>query len=130
MDDIPKSSNAMDLFPVFHGCNSGFDLSFGQFLLKYLADASSLLDKVALVDSEVLEDSTINRMREAVGTELLNEGFEGNGNPNEYGLKLEEIIDNLSHYWESQRKQFKRRGTWFWLLFLMQYDKNYHYKRD
>ena len=29
---------------------------------------SSLLDKVALVDSEVLEDSTINRMREAVGT--------------------------------------------------------------
>ena len=72
---------------------------------------SSLLDKVALVDSEVLEDSTINRMREAVGTELLNEGFESNGNPNEYGLKLEEIIDNLSHYWESQRKQFKRRGT-------------------
>ena len=66
-----------------------------------------LLDKATLVDNQVLVDSVINEMREAVGTELLNEVFEKDGSPNEYGLHLEEVIDILSHYWESQRKQLK-----------------------
>jgi hypothetical protein len=64
-----------------------------------------LLDKASLVETGMIADSVINEMREAVGNELLNSGFNIDGSPNEYGLKLEDLISTLSHYWKSQRNR-------------------------
>jgi len=36
-----------------------------------------------------------NELRQIVGDELIEEGFNGDYQPNEYGLKLEKLIDEL-----------------------------------
>ena len=55
-----------------------------------------LIEKVVLLDSGLIDAGTVKEMREAVGTELQLKGFKINWEPNEYGLKLENLIDRLA----------------------------------
>ena len=40
----------------------------------------------------------IDYLRELICSELIEEGFEEDDNPNQYGLFLENLIDDLGHY--------------------------------
>ncbi len=55
-----------------------------------------LIEEMDLLDSGLIDAGTVKEMREAVGTELQLKGFKINWEPNEYGLKLENLIDRLA----------------------------------
>jgi hypothetical protein len=54
-----------------------------------------LLDNINKLYSGLLDNERISWMREAVGAELQEKGFGLDWEPNEYGLKLENLIDKL-----------------------------------
>jgi hypothetical protein len=61
----------------------------------------SLLGEVELLDSGLLSNETIDDMRDAIGSELMDKGFREDDEPNEYGNKLENLIDTLANlYWK------------------------------
>ena len=70
-------------------------------LRKYKPD---LLEKVDQLNSGLINAVIINEMRNAVGDELIAEGFKPNLEPNEYGLRLEDLIDRLAdlYLWPDQ----------------------------
>jgi hypothetical protein len=55
-----------------------------------------LIEKAGLLDSEFVDAGTIREMREAVSSELKLKGFKINWEPNEFGLKLLNLIDRLA----------------------------------
>jgi hypothetical protein len=75
-------------------------------LTKYKPD---LLSKIQQLEVGELSDNLINKMPTAVGTEFLNVGFNADGSPTELGLRLEELISTLSHYWKSRVSNLKAK---------------------
>jgi hypothetical protein len=59
--------------------------------------APDLIVKFNQLDSGLLCSDDINEMREAVGSELANKGFKPDWEPNEYGLRLEDLISQLAN---------------------------------
>ena len=59
--------------------------------------APELLQQINRLFLKQLDHETVNKMRNAVGGELADKGFEKNSEPNEYGLKLEDLIDRLAN---------------------------------
>ena len=55
-----------------------------------------LVEKLGQLDSGLLDPDTINEMRDAVGSELVNEGLNTHDEPNKYGLHLENLINRLA----------------------------------
>ena len=55
-----------------------------------------LLEKVDLLDSGFVDNETVREMRDAMGTEMQLRGFKINRELNEYGSKLESLIDRLA----------------------------------
>jgi hypothetical protein len=55
-----------------------------------------LISKLDLLGSKSLDKDSINKMKDAVGSELQEKGFNSDWEPNEYGLQLEYLIDKLS----------------------------------
>ena len=66
-----------------------------------------LIEKIEQLDSGLIDSETINKMREAVGDELAGHGFRPDWEPNEYGLKLEDLIDRLAdlYLWPDRKKK-------------------------
>jgi len=58
--------------------------------------APKLLEKVDLLDKGLIDVDTVNDMRGAVGSELAGWGFDKDGDINEYGMRLEDLIDRLA----------------------------------
>ena len=56
-----------------------------------------LVKKLDQLDSGLLDSETINEMRDAVGIELMDKGFEPDNEPNKYGWQLEDLIDRLAN---------------------------------
>lgn len=54
-------------------------------------------DLLKLIDSEelIINEELGNKLREAVLDELIKEGFNEKNEPNDYGMRLEELIDQL-----------------------------------
>lgn len=54
-------------------------------------------DLLKLIDSEelIINEELGNKLREAVLDELVREGFNEKDEPNGYGMRLEELIDQL-----------------------------------
>jgi hypothetical protein len=77
--------------------NSTLSLEEKDLLRKCLSEYKpDLIEKVDLLDSGLVDVETIKEMREAIGTELQLKGFKINWEPNQYGLKLEYLIDKLA----------------------------------
>jgi hypothetical protein len=68
--------------------------------------APELLDRVELLDSELIDIDTVNKMRNSIGDELAGKGFNKDWSPTEYGLKLEDLIDRLAnlYIWTREKK--------------------------
>lgn len=66
-----------------------------------------LVEKLDLLDSGPVDARIIDEMRSAVGSELVNKGFDRNLEPNEYGWKLENLIDALAdiYLWPDKNKR-------------------------
>jgi hypothetical protein len=66
-----------------------------------------LIEKAIILDSEIPNPDVANKMRGAVTDELAVEGFDSNWNLNEYGAKLEGLIDRLGslYLWPNRKKK-------------------------
>ena len=77
--------------------NGTLSIEEKNLLLHCLAEYKpELIEKAGLLESEFVDAETVKEMRDAVGTELQLKGFKINWQPNEYGLKLENLIDRLA----------------------------------
>ena len=77
--------------------NGTLSIEEKNLLLYCLAEYKpELIEKVDLLDSGFVDAGTVREMRDALGTELQLKGFKINWEPNEYGLKLENLIDRLA----------------------------------
>jgi hypothetical protein len=56
----------------------------------------NLTEQINQLDTRLVSKETINEMRNALGSELAGKGFNPDWEPNEYGLKLEALIDKLA----------------------------------
>jgi hypothetical protein len=68
----------------------------------------SLVLKVDLLDSGTLDYDTISDMREAVGDELASDGIDIDSQINDYGFKLENLIDRIAdlYLWPMEKKKY------------------------
>ena len=65
-----------------------------------------LINAFERLDSGLVTNEEINKMRnDAVGSELAGKGFKPDSEPNEYGLRLENLIDRLAdlYLWHNQK---------------------------
>ncbi len=69
--------------------------------------APELIEQMAFLDQRLFDLETIRRMRQAVGSELADKGFEPNDEPNDYGLELEALIGKIGdlYVWPDMRKR-------------------------
>lgn len=58
--------------------------------------APSLVSEFDLLDRGLVDAEKVNKMREAIGDELVAEGLNADDEPNEVGLKLEDLIGRLA----------------------------------
>ncbi len=56
---------------------------------------SSLIPIIEDMNKDDYTESFYNELREIVGNELINNGLNENDEPNEYGYKLEKLIDEI-----------------------------------
>jgi len=56
----------------------------------------NLIAEVEHLEIGLVDIEKVNRMREAIGDELAAKGLNANDEPNNYGLKLEGLIDRLA----------------------------------
>jgi hypothetical protein len=79
-----------------------------ELLLKCIkAHRPTLIDAFERLDSGLVTKEEINEMRNyAVGSELADKGFKPDSEPNEYGLKLDDLIDRLAdlYLWPDLRR--------------------------
>jgi len=65
-----------------------------ELVKKILEDHNpALIPIVDSNDNHTIE--TYNKLRDIVGDELISKGFEPDDEPNEYGLELENLIDEI-----------------------------------
>jgi hypothetical protein len=69
-------------------------------LLFYCVQAHrpKLLQKISQLEKGLLSNDTVNEIRGAVTDELTDRGFKSDWEPNEYGIKLENLIDKLGNF--------------------------------
>ena len=76
-------------------------------LTKLEPELAQQLDKLY---ARILDKDTINEMRDTVGLELADKGFRPDWELNEYGAKLENLIDRLGNiYIWPERIKSKRK---------------------
>jgi|WetSurMetagenome_2_1015567.scaffolds.fasta_scaffold704044_1 hypothetical protein len=72
-----------------------------QLLLLCLKNHNPLMIKyIDLLDEILLDNNLVNTIREIVGNELQEKGFSTDWEPNDYGLKLENLIDKLGNLYK------------------------------
>jgi hypothetical protein len=69
--------------------------------------APELLKQIDRLFLKQLDHKTVNEMRSAVGEEFSSKGYERNSGANEYGWKLENLIDKLAdlYIWPDRKKK-------------------------
>ncbi len=68
--------------------------------------APELKKKLEYLEQLVVDE--INKIRGAIGAELAEKGFDENWEPNEYGLKLENLIGKLFNLYIVPKEKKKR----------------------
>ena len=68
--------------------------------------APKLIEKLDKLYSGMLDIDSVNEMRSAVGDELADKGFRPDWEVNDYGAKLEHLIDRLAdlYIWPKEKK--------------------------
>jgi hypothetical protein len=56
-----------------------------------------LLKEVTQLEQGLLEKRDVRQIIESIGDELMAKGFQPDGEPNKYGLELEDLIGKLSN---------------------------------
>lgn len=67
-----------------------------------------LISKISQLDSGTLDYNTISDMRNAVGYELASDGIDSDSQINDYGFKLENLIDRIAdlYLWPMEKKKY------------------------
>jgi hypothetical protein len=60
-----------------------------------------LLSEINNLNLGHVNNQMVNKIRDTIGSELIAKGFNNKWEPNEYGLKLENLIDRLARlFWK------------------------------